>query len=71
MLLHSTVQGTSGLAYIGMLTVLARDPIDDTVQCVGWDGYLDFASHHPLFHKKSVVRSLLSRAKALVHCDGE
>ena len=40
MLLHSTVQGTSGLAYIGMLAVLARDPIDDTVQCVGWDGVL-------------------------------
>ena len=29
------------------------------------DRYLNFASHHPLYHKKSVVRSLLSQAKAL------
>ena len=29
------------------------------------DRYLDFLSHHPLSHKKSVVKSLLSRAKAL------
>ena len=30
------------------------------------DGYLDYSLHHPLTHKKSVVTSLLSQAKALL-----
>ena len=53
------------------LDVLLTRNIDGTIETSVYrkqthtDRYLDFSSHHPLSHKKSVVTSLLSRAKAL------
>ena len=53
------------------LDVLLTRDIDGTIETSVYrkqthtDRYLDFSSHHPLSHKKSVVTSLLSRAKAL------
>ena len=53
------------------LDVLLTRDLDGTIKTSVYrkqmhtDRYLDFSSHHPLTHKKSVVTSLLSRAKAL------
>ena len=67
----STVENLNSSAVIPCLDVLLTRNTDRMIETSLYrkqthtDRYLDFSSHHPLAHKKSVVTSLLSRAKAL------